>query len=78
VKVDFSTCRAEIVKGHLKSGIPIRIFGCNWEEIKPYIRVIKSRRKGWPGHVICMRDDKCLKHICLVEGKDAFGRSRPV
>jgi len=54
----------------------IVIFGWNWEETKPNIRVIKSKRTGCSGHVVCMGGDKIheeflsegLKERMLLEG----------
>jgi hypothetical protein len=54
----------------------IVIFGCNWDETKPNIKVIRSNRTRYLGHVVCMGGDKIhetflsegLKKIMLLEG----------
>ena len=58
----------------------IVIFGCNWEETKPNIRVIRSKRTGCAEHVVCMGGDKIQETFLSTrfEGKNAVGRPRPV
>jgi len=42
------------------------------------IRVIKSRRMIWTGHVALMEDSRCAYRVLVVkpEGKNSLGRSR--
>jgi hypothetical protein len=73
VAVDFSHVGKSIDMGHLKRGV---LIGCNWDETKPNIRVIKSNRTRCSGHVVCMGSDKIhetflsegLKERLLLEG----------
>jgi len=45
----------------------IVIFGCNWEETKPNVMVIKSKRTGCSENVVCMGGDK-IHEASLSEG----------
>jgi len=43
-----------------------------------YVRVIKSRRKRWPGHVACMGEERGAYRVLVgkPEGKRPLGRPR--
>jgi hypothetical protein len=40
-----------------------RIFGPKREEVK-IVRVIKSMKMRWAGHVARVRDEKCIQNFC--------------